>query len=576
MKFRRKPVKQYRRKRFWYRFRMVDSPRSARLLGFGILLFAVVFLLSPVLLGAVLALSVPLAMTLDFGTRQGWMLLIYLGVALQCVSCSWLGVPYQGNRHRQPREWLTAGFWRRNWSSLLGVLGVVPWIWLGGVTGWLALIACGVLAVVFAPDSRRIRPVAWIPLLLFVLCLISISLTTRELHKGIARQGKVAQIAFRAEVSWSDLVAHEASGLSVEDEPLKSLFEQKLPDTSRPRQWLFQEPAQAQEALELFRQEHSEFFAAMEEFLALPVRHLGSRMMAEQIWQGKVEHGLDAIRDMANVQTWQMHGANGDREVIRQCNANLQRLREWCVRSRLQYDYLAAISVEHRRIQALVCTLPQVAWTREEFAELLTREPDWQDYWELSYRHYLGHQCALCGCLLGDPNEMLARCLPAMDMEESNRKLMLAMTRQLSPFLELYLALDHRNILAISEKTAKISLRDDLTYAERLRQMEALTVPMFYHKPFQVNRSYRSFVRIQDEYDMAWVAFEVMEKYRATELLPEDLSFLPTIPCDRLGEMPFSYEAGHLHYEMTEQDFFGFRLGIMVDGKSRWCLLLPL
>ena len=254
----------------------------------------------------------------------------------------------------------------------------------------------------------------------------------------------------------------------------------------------------------------------------------------------------------------------------------LQRLREWCVRARLQYDYLAAISVEHRRIQALVCTLPQVAWTREEFAELLTREPDWQDYWELSYRHYLGHQCALCGCLLGDPNEMLARCLPAMDMEESNRKLMLAMTRQFSPFLELYLALDHRNILAISEKMAKISLRDDLTYAERLRQMEALTVPMFYHKPFQVNRSYRSFVRIQDEYDMAWVAFEVMEKYRATELLPEDLSFLPTIPCDRLGEMPFSYEAGHLHYEMTEQDFFGFRLGIMVDGKSRWCLILPL
>ena len=568
------PLRHYRYKRWCYRFRLMGSPRSAGLVGNGLALFS----LGSMFCGMFFLtawVAWPWWHEIDLARLKLLLPLLVLAVVIGQVGMIWSSVRCRRNRHGHFRDYLTVRFWKRNWSWWLLVLGMALLFGLGGLLGWLALAGCLALEAVCEPDDRRIRPLAWLPLLTGILVLVCLQVTVKALRREVVRQKELAQTALGNEISWQGLVAEEAEALSVDAEPLKSLIANDFVDELSVQELWLQEPSAAREKLEFSRRAHPEFFAAMSELLALPVGHLALPKIAGRAWPDELaSNGREALRSVAKVLAWQLRSVGDDREAIRRCNEQFRRLREWCRNSRMASDFFWANVIERNRVMVLTWSLSQVGWSQEEFAELICVEDNMFDLGR-ECRRFVSNQCALREWLLDDSEKMLSQGFLRLAWPGWEVKLVQLLCRPCTDFLELFQVLDYRNCLTFGMTLSGIVSQPNLSNAERARRIEAMMAAELFCNPFQEN-IFSYLARTQDCYTMAWTAFEVMSRYRATGSFPANLDFLKVTPCELVSQQPFAYEAGQLHDALSDQGYTGFRLGFINGGEIRWYLSVAL
>ena len=341
-----RPLKHYRRRRFLHKFLMMDSPRSADLMGLGLLFLALLLRMFGYL--AVIRLVLVSGFgpaSLAAGLLLTALYALLLGAAMLFIG----GGKYEGIRRWRARDLLTLGHWKKCWNVLFAA-GAVPLFVAGGETPLTlaAVLFLLVLAVVFAPDGRRIKTAAFIPVLLAVLVLAGMFCTARFLERDIrSRLVRLAGIVGGdAPVSLAAYDAREGKALSVKREPLKTLAETE-PEASF-FVW-YHSFDEMQKDLARLRRENPRYPAAVERFLALPAGSVREEIDPET---GTYVCSCGLLRTAARFQAL-LIGCARDKETAIRADANLRKLAAWCIGSHSVVARLVGISVEKIRLPEL-------------------------------------------------------------------------------------------------------------------------------------------------------------------------------------------------------------------------------
>ena len=518
-----KPLKHYRRKRFLHRFLLMDSPRSAQLIGLGLLFLAALWRSFGFLLLVNTALRTRLfdpATVIAAGT------LLLLPGLLLFVGVVFLGSgKYDGIRHWRLRDLLTFAHWKKCWSLLFAAAAALFFA-VGGetpITLAAALFAL-VLAVVFAPDRRPIKAAAWLPLILAFLTLAGMFCGPYLLDRDIRAQGlRLARLidgggAVRdpAPSSVAEYDARESGSLSERAEPLKTMIATE-PEKS-PYVW-YHSPAEARKALAEFRAKDPQYLAATERFLALPVGFLREEYDPAS---GLYENQYGRLVEAACSRALLLRCAGNKAEAVR-TDAEMRKLRDWCLNSHSLIARLAAVRIETIRLQAIAGTLPQMPWSREEYMALLGDSPDWDQ----AFRRSVGDEAYQWLRIIGAQNAEFAADSP----------------------WGIYLLFDRRNLLRRSIGTVEIARRQDLDYAAKRAMLRELDRPAgFLYSDLLGGlgeTKLRSFVRIRDRRTMAEAAFEVFAELRRNAAPPERPRALDGLR-DRWNDRPFGFGSGEI------------------------------
>lgn len=528
-----RPLKHYRRRRFLHKFLMMDSPRSADLMGLGLLFLALLLRMFGYL--AVIRLVLVSGFgpaSLAAGLLLTALYALLLGAAMLFIG----GGKYEGIRRWRARDLLTLGHWKKCWNVLFAA-GAVPLFVAGGETPLTlaAVLFLLVLAVVFAPDGRRIKTAAFIPVLLAFLVLAGMFCTARFLERDIrSRLVRLAGIVGGdAPVSLAAYDAREGKALSVKREPLKTLAETE-PEASF-FVW-YHSFDEMQKDLARLRRENPRYPAAVERFLALPAGSVREEIDPET---GTYVCSCGLLRTAARFQAL-LIGCARDKETAIRADANLRKLAAWCIGSHSVVARLVGISVEKIRLQALAGTLPRLNWTKEEYLFLLGTAPDWD---------------AVLLRAIGDETlqglRLYARTGPAPRSGGA---------------WELYTLLDERHAVRRGGRLAELVLQKEVPLAAKHEAIKRLTAPrgfLFADMTGGMSSAYlRHFERIRDIRAMAEAAFGLMEEFRQTGALPEHPRALEKRR-DRLGNRPFGYEHGEIAVAkgVSKRGFLIFAVG---------------
>ena len=511
-----RPLKHYRRRRFLHKFLMMDSPRSAHLMGAGLLCLALLFRMFAYLAVIRLVLVSGFgAASIASGLLLAAIYALLLGAAMLFIG----GGKYEGIRRWRARDLLTVGHWKKCWN-LLFAAGAVLLLLVRGETPLTltAVLFLVVLAVVFAPDGRRIRKMAFIPVLLAFLVLAGMFCTARFLERDIrSRLVRLAGMIGRdAPVSTAEYDAREKNALSVKQEPLKTLAETE-PEASF-FVW-YRSFDEMQKDLARLRRENPRYPPAVERFLALPVGSVREEIAPET---GAYMCSCGLLRTAARFQAL-LIGCARDKKTVIRADAGLRKLAAWCISSHSAVARLVGISVEKIRLQALAGTLPRLNWTKEEYASLLGDAPDW--------------------------DAVLLRAIGDETLQGLRLYAQTGVTSRSGGAWDLYTLLDMRHAVRRSERLAELVLQKDVPLSAKRGALLRLTAPrgfIFADMTGGMELTYlRHFERIRDIRIMAEAAFGVMEEFRQTGALPAHPRALAGLR-DRCGDRPFGYEHGEI------------------------------
>lgn len=531
------PLKHYRRKRFLHKFLMMDSPRSAHLMGLG--LFMLAHLLRA--FGYIAVIQLVLRSGFDASSITSCALLFVLYALLLVSACLFLGSgKYDGIRHWQFRDLLTLGHWKKCWSAVFAAAAAALLIAWGESPPILAAALFSlVLFFVFAPDRRKIRKIALLPVLLAFLTLAGMFCGARLLEREIrSRQFRLARlVGENAPVNSVEYAAREKGGLSVHEEPLKTMRETR-PGT--PFFVWYHSPEEARQDLEQLRRENPRFIAAAEHFLALPVGFIREEFDSAT---GAYECYCGILREAARFQALLIQCAPDKATVVR-ADENLRKLREWCLASHSAIARLVAVSIEKIRLQALAGTLPRLNWSRREYAGLLGDAPDWD-------------RALLCST--GDDTLQWLRHYPGRESGIAPG----------SPW-DLYTLLDKHRLVVRSVKIAELALKKGMPYHEKREMLRKLDAPagfIFSDLAGGMNENLlRHFVRVRDHRTMAEAAFALFEECRKNGAPPDHPQALRDLR-DRWGNRPFGYEHGQITVDENTRRR-GFRIFIAGPEKK--------
>ena len=340
------PLKHSRRKRFLHKFLMMDSPRSAHLVGLGLFMFA--HLLRA--FGYIAVIQLVLRSGFDASSITSCALLFVLYALLLVSACLFLGSgKYDGIRHWQFRDLLTFGYWKKCWSTVFAAAAAALLIVWGESPPILAAALFSlVLCFVFAPDRRKIRKIALLPVLLAFLALAGMFCGARLLENDVrSQQLRLARlVGGNAPVTSAEYATRENGGFSVHEEPLKTMRKTR-PGT--PFFVWYHSPEEARQDLEQLRRENPRFIAAAERFLALPAGFIREEFDPKT---DAYECQCGILREAARFQALLIQCAPDKATVVR-ADENLRKLREWCLASHSAIARLVAVSIEKIRLQTL-------------------------------------------------------------------------------------------------------------------------------------------------------------------------------------------------------------------------------
>lgn len=546
-----KTLKHYRRKKFFYRLLLRNSPRAGAMFGLAWLLMTVT--LCPLLILAALPF-IHISYWGSIATAGTVVLVLYFfGVVVYAGGLS--GILRRTVRIKWLRSLLAAlGAIFSPFSGLVilagAILGKRIVAMIFAVLGIAALAASKLtdplLSLIVTPlylaalagmnDRRKLSRKFVYPLLIALIAVAAPFAYDLKLRREVAAERNAISRELGHSIEIDAFRAREARGLPITEEPLKSLIA-NMPDTPGNYDDLETTEA-AKKALAKYRSkpENAAFIAALDRFSALPVNHVSHKipendsLYALELWD------LNAFRRSAVYLGTLISAEPENKAQVRAANRTLIRLRGWSTHNSFVISHLVGIAIDLIRLKALSHVLESGKYTGSEFAELVGAPVDW----ERSMRVAFGNEATS----FWDTIEYLKNTAGALYPRREFR----IVHQHIPLFMDIMLLRDSLYAMRYLRRgctapptglsTAEKMKRLDIDVWEISRNCYILSGMFLPALGSLVIKN----AKIADMRSMALIAAEVEEYRKQHGKLPESLDFIPKRPLSELNGRPFQLE----------------------------------
>ena len=557
-----KPLKHYKRKKFFYRFFMLKSPRTGVM--FGISWLSMVAALMPAILFLLLAFGDVISdidsahinlLTVILGILTVFLPLFIYGFKLCFLGISRIFKSVCKYKTICCIAGAAATFFlpllslllflimlcrKRFTGALFALAGAVFYTlsqfqYINIITALLAGTGCTLTALAFWKEKHKLSYAFLIPLLIAAIAHFSLYGYDFKLQKDVQNgRNQLSKIIGRS-VEIKDFFRREKAGFPLEREPLKTLIAKK-PDT-KVDEHEFKNTADAKTKLLAYQKKYPVFIKALEGFLQLPVSAVSHTVPENDMLYSVLMPELSTWRESARYLAMNIAANPTDKQQVTQSNKNLITLRNWAQKDTMLVPFLVAIAIEKIRLNALENVIISGSFSKSEIEKLIGSPIDWRKY--LNYA--LGDEATAF--------ETVVKFLSNSNISAlgSEYKPVNSIKTYVPLFFRVLLMRDYRFTL---RKYIEIcSVPAHLPWAEKAR-LAALDEPEmkrnFYILSAMLQPAgeamFRHESQIHNARQMALIAVEIVEYFRQHGKLPADLTFLPEIPLSKLDHKPLMYE----------------------------------
>lgn len=558
-----KPLKHFKRKKFFYRLFMRKSPRSGAMLG--VAWMGAIGALMPFLF-------LPLMISMGSGP-EGWKVAIVLifvcFIPLYVYSMVLCGIGVNRICRGVIKSGVASSVATGIGVYFLPLLGlvlcpvllrrkkffaVVPA--LAGTVCYLlsystrfngiGCVCLGMLlylaTLALIPDKQRISRLVLIPLVIAISASgFLIGYDWKLQREVVDLRNTLSQIVGRS-VEIADFWKRDAGGFSADFEPLKTLLAtQPEADYSE-----YRNKEEARAKLLAYQKKNPVFIQALDKFLQLPICAVSHKKPEDGLMTSIMMPEMNLFREVSVYLVLKIAADPEDKENVRICNQHLIELRERMLKGPFYISYLVALSIEGRRLKVLANVLSEKIFSKAEICQLIGDPVDWEKYLKFAYGDEIASFKTVLDCLQTAAAEGSANKYPGI--------------RKYTPlFLRVYFLRDYRFALKSFVKGCSLpaglsgmeKMRmadiDDLEIRRRGYVISGMMLPAIFD-------GYGAVTRVEDFRLRVLVATEVAEYGKLHGSLPENLSFLSEIPRSKLDHRQLMYEktaAGFRIYSYT-------------------------
>ena len=554
-----KPLKHYKRKKFFYRFFMRKSPRSGAM--FGLALMNMNIALSPFLVlmmvrGAAIALDDSWVGTFVF---IGPFVIFSIIAAFSLLYCCFglCRIFHNTYKFKPLCYGLGVGSWM--FPPALGILllpvaimnrcwRAVPFVLAGSLAyGFCLFVVPDLYSAVFAGTAcylaalallKENRKFAWhfaLPLAVAWAVLLFFLGYNFKLQNDVKCQSRTLSQLVGRSIAPEDFRKRDAEGFPPDREPLKTLIkcEAEYDIVEYNQQY---DVVSAKKKISEIERKYPEFIKAVDEFLQLPPHYVSHNTSGDLFGMHMPE--LHVFRSIANILLLKITAAPEDKQNVEQCNRNWKNLHQWSLKGPFYLSHLVAIRIEQNRLDALRPVIASGLYSKAEIMQFIGEEADLDKFCRFSCGdeatafadwpatlYPMSVVVSLRDVSLRESfmGIFLKRKMPLVQHVQFLRDYRFALSHYIKLCAENQLHLDQNKWLARFEKICK----------HNLFNMSGMVVP--YYTPAR-------HISLANKRKMALLAAEVMEYRQQHGKLPEDLSFLPQIPLSKLDHKPLMYE----------------------------------
>lgn len=578
-----KTLKHYRRKKFFYRLLLRNSPRAGAMFGLAWMLMCMMllpyglFALLPFFGGdnrlAAVAVAVVIFMTIYL---YGVIVCAYglAGVLRDAIRTKWLRslMGFFG-------AWFTSllglallpGLIRRKRFAaiLFAVLGSAVYGAAGTIVpanAWMLFGAAGLYLAALALAGNRGK-FTWqflYPLLIGVAAWGGLVGYDVKLQMDIVAERNAISQTIGRSVEVADFWKRNAQGFPLTREPLKTLMkeheaaEETLPGDPA------ETTAENRKILAEYRSKHSGLIAALERFLELPPTPIAHEYPEKGLLADIRLPELQMFRNSARYLATVIRAEPESKQQVRKANLALIKLREWAREdSALSIAHLVAIAIENFRLEALSAVLAGGKYTEQEFVDLIGAPVDWDRSLLLA---------------LGTEVTMFQDCVDyilSIAADESATELipiLPAIQERMPLSLHVFFMRDnrftmrgYRKILAAIRKGEVPPPFDEREIKRNCYIFSGMLCPA-------IDSMIKYNSRGADKRSMALLAAKVVEYRKKHGKLPESLDFLPEVPIAQTVKTPFRLEKTENGFRIVREkekreDAINAVYSVRLDGK---------
>ena len=569
-----KPLKHYKRKKFFYRFFMRKSPRSGAM--FGLAWMNMVIALIPFFVFSMFQIVGMNDSWEGFILSGGIIVFLFL-LYLYGILCSIFSLERIFRKTYKIKKvssvlsgisaWIapTLGVFllpvlihHKRWiATLFTLVGLAYY----GVNLYYSNICFTVLfwgslfyliGLAFVPEQNKFSWKFMIPLGIAVALHLFLFGYDVKLQMDIKQKRVELSSLIGRSLEIEDFWQHDAKGFSSDNDPLKTLIE-KNPESIGFEYFTQYDQQTAKKKLIELQQKHPDFLLALEEFLTLPAHYFAHKKSEDGLLNGTLLTELNVLRNASNILSLKIAADPENKQNLQRYNSQLQKLRTWSLQNHFLLSYLVAVSIERNRLNALRSVIIRdKLYSKPEIQRLIGNSIDWNKF----LRFALGDEAIVfydSWIYLQNkaiPAELSAASIPLMSLKS-----------RLPLFVHVNFLRDYR--FALDNYIDLCSVSDELPALEQCLHTEADS-QIYKRNLFicsgillpSINAVFKHTAKVVDTRQMALLAAEVMEYRKQHGKLPDDLTFLPEIPLSKLDHKPLMYEKtddGFRIYSYTEE-----------------------
>ena len=406
-------------------------------------------------------------------------------------------------------------------------------------------------------DQRKFRKTFLVPVGLLLFYAVGMCCWYLHLTHSIDASKKTLSALAGHSISPEAFWKRNEKGVPVTAPPLQKLtdmFQRDLIDDD-----LIETSAAAKEKWIEYRKEHKQFLDAVEDFLKLSPQRI--RYQKRKSIDIMILPDINPFREAARFYALEIRAFPTDKKRIRNCNSQILKLRDWALYNETLVGKLVAISLESGRLSTLSDTFFRTDWTKDEMLSLIGEPVDWKKQLCISF----GMESAMFESVIQLFMKTTAEELsdtPSNDMFNG-----IIIGYFFIPFfMRIHTLADFHNAVKVYENICNTTrnkkvyeigkIDSDLFSSEKNRRnsfyISAILCPTL-HKAFS------RFAQILDHWQMTQLTVEIADYYRKEKRLPENLNFLSNIPVDSQNGKPFQYKKTKDGFQLYPLDKNGKR-----------------
>ncbi len=421
------------------------------------------------------------------------------------------------------------------------------------------------IAIYGYKDQRKFNIVYLCPLVLVIIYFAGLLIYNNQLDNDILQRRAEISRKLGRSIEIEDFWETQKKGLQPDQEPLKSLIAIRDMDSIQlPRDTPYLSHNELKNSLEQWQSKHQKEIKVIDAFLQIPVQKVGHACNSEALASIQLDE-LSAFRKTAMYLCSDLAVNCKDRDIVIKRNRELEKIRDWALKSDFIIGKIVALVIERMRLQALAYPLQSGSLKPDDWRNVLKNKIDWG---------------AMMADAMGDEAtsfQSIFDLLPNPDSMLLERVYFgLGQAVKYSPLeFSIHFKRDYRFALDGYLKQIGLFLeKNDLPANKRIEYVKyTKTAELIPHRNFYILSTmllpameslHVKQAQIEDYYRLVDTAVKLNSYRKIHGKLPENLDFLGKPLLDSLNQLPVVYEHGTINIQDLNRqkiiERYGFRL----------------